>query len=131
MPSIPHRDNGKAFDEGPQGTSPEELERKRPGERLSMTRDVLDEVYDVIYDRKNNPKEGSYVASLFNDPKGLDKVLEKIGEESTEVIIAAKNGKEKEIVYECADLFFHVMILLAAKDIPLQKIREEFERRKK
>ncbi len=96
-----------------------------------MTGDVLDEVYDVICDRKNNPKEGSYVASLFNDPKGLDKVLEKIGEESTEVIIAAKNGKEREIVYECADLFFHVMILLAAKDIPLQKIREEFERRKK
>ncbi len=93
--------------------------------------DVLDEVYEVIADRKANPKEGSYMTSLYNDRKGLDKVLEKIGEESTELIIAAKNGGEKEIVCECADLFFHVMVLLAAKDIPLEKIKEEFERRKK
>jgi len=96
-----------------------------------MSRDTLDEVYAVIRDRKDHPKEGSYVASLYNDPKGLDRVLEKIGEEATEVIIAAKNGGEKEIVGECADLIFHVMILLAAKDIPLDRIREEFERRKK
>ncbi|MCD1295133.1 phosphoribosyl-ATP diphosphatase [Methanocella sp. CWC-04] len=93
--------------------------------------DVLDEVYSVIYDRKVNPKEGSYVSSIYNHRKGLDKVLEKIGEEATEVIIAAKNGKEEEIVSECADLIFHTMILLASKDIPLAKIREEFERRKK
>jgi len=96
-----------------------------------MSADILDEVYTVIRDRKEHPKEGSYVASLYGDPKGLDRVLEKIGEEATEVIIAAKNGGEKEIVGECADLFFHVMVLLAAKDIPLDRIREEFERRKK
>jgi len=96
-----------------------------------MEEDVLDEVYSVIVDRKNNPKEGSYVTSLYRDPKGLDKVLEKIGEESTEVIIAAKNGKEKEIVSESADLMFHLMIMLAAKGIPLDKVREEFVRRRK
>jgi phosphoribosyl-ATP pyrophosphohydrolase len=96
-----------------------------------MSRDMLDEVYEVICDRRKNPKAGSYVASLYNDPKGLDRVLEKIGEESTELIIAAKNGGEKEIIGESADLFFHVMILLAAKDIPLDKIREEFEKRRK
>lgn len=93
--------------------------------------DVLDEVYSVIVDRKNNPKEGSYVTSLYRDPKGLDKMLEKIGEESTEVIIAAKNGKEKEIVSESADLIFHLMVMLAAKGIPMEKIREEFVRRRK
>jgi len=93
--------------------------------------DVLDEVYAVIADRKINPQEGSYTTSLYNHRKGLDKVLEKIGEESTELIIAAKNGGEKEIIGECADLFFHAMVLLAAKDIPLSKIKEEFERRKK
>jgi phosphoribosyl-ATP pyrophosphohydrolase len=93
--------------------------------------DVLDEVYSVIKDRKENPKEGSYVTSLYRDPKGLDKVLEKIGEESTEVIIAAKNGGEKEIVSESADLIFHLMIMLAAKGIPLDKVREEFVRRRK
>lgn len=91
----------------------------------------MDEVYEVIQDRRANPKEGSYVNSLFNDKKGMDKILEKIGEESTEVIIAAKNGGKNEIVYECTDLFFHVMVLLAANDIQLSQIREEFERRKK
>jgi len=96
-----------------------------------MAEDVLDEVYSVILDRKNNPKDGSYVTSLYRDPKGLDKVLEKIGEESTEVIIAAKNGKEKEIIGESADLMFHLMIMLAAKGIPLEKVREEFVRRRK
>lgn len=96
-----------------------------------MSMDVLDEVYSVIKDRKENPKEGSYVTSLYRDPKGLDKVLEKIGEESTEVIIAAKNGREKEIVSESADLIFHLMVMLAAKDIPLDKVREEFTRRRK
>jgi phosphoribosyl-ATP pyrophosphohydrolase len=96
-----------------------------------MSPDMLDEVYEVILDRKNNPKQGSYVASLYNDPKGLDRVLEKIGEESTELIIAAKNGGENEIIGESADLFFHVMILLAAKDIPLDKIRAEFEKRRR
>lgn len=96
-----------------------------------MADDVLDEVYSVIMDRKNNPKDDSYVTSLYRDPKGIDKVLEKIGEESTEVIIAAKNGKEKEIVSESADLIFHLMIMLAAKGIPLEKVREEFVRRRK
>jgi len=93
--------------------------------------DVLDEVYAIIADRKANPREGSYTTSLYNHRKGLDKVLEKIGEESTELIIAAKNGGEEEIVGECADLFFHAMVLLAAKDIPFERIREEFERRRK
>ena len=93
--------------------------------------DILDEVYAVVCDRKAHPKAGSYVTSVYSDPKGLDKVLEKIGEEATEVIIAAKNGGEKEIVSESADLIFHIMIMLAAKDIPLDKVREEFERRRK
>ena len=92
--------------------------------------DVLDEVYDVIKDRREHPREGSYVTSLYSDKKGLDKALEKIGEESTEVIIAAKNGGEKEIVAESADLIFHLMVMLAAKDIPFQKVRDELQRRR-
>jgi len=96
-----------------------------------MGDDILDEVYAVICDRKVNPKAGSYVTSIYSDPKGLDKVLEKIGEESAEVIIAAKNGGEREIISESADLVFHIMILLAAKGIPLDKVREEFGRRRK
>jgi len=96
-----------------------------------MGDDILDEVYAVVCDRKVNPKAGSYVTSIYNDPKGLDKVLEKIGEEAAEVIIAAKNGGEREIISESADLIFHLMIMLAAKDVPLDKVREEFERRRK
>ena len=93
--------------------------------------DILDEVYAVIRDRKANPKAGSYVTSVLSDPKGLDKALEKIGEEATEVIIAAKNGRDNEIVSESADLVFHLMIMLAAKGIPLDKVREELGRRRK
>ena len=93
--------------------------------------DVFDEVYAVVADRKAHPKEGSYTTSLYSHRKGLDKVLEKIGEESTELIIAAKNGGEKEIVGECADLYFHTMVLLAAKGIPLDRVKDEFERRRK
>jgi len=96
-----------------------------------VDKDILDEVYAVVRDRKAHPKVGSYVTSVYSDPKGLDKVLEKIGEEATEVIIAAKNGGEKEIVSESADLIFHLMIMLAARDIPLDRVREEFERRRK
>ena len=92
--------------------------------------DVLDEVYAVIADRKAHPKEGSYTTGLYQHRKGTDKVLEKIGEESAELIIAAKNGQEEEIVHEAADLIFHTMVLLAAKDIPLAKVKEEFERRR-
>jgi phosphoribosyl-ATP pyrophosphohydrolase len=96
-----------------------------------VDKDILDEVYAVICDRRDNPKAGSYVNSLLSDPKGLDRILEKIGEEADEVIIAAKNGKETEIVCESADLIFHLMIMLAAKNIPLDKVIEEFERRRK
>jgi phosphoribosyl-ATP pyrophosphohydrolase len=96
-----------------------------------MGDNILDEVYAVVCDRKVNPKVGSYVNSLLSDPTGLDRILEKIGEEAAEVIIAAKNGKEREIVSESADLLFHLMIMLAAKDIPLDKVREEFARRRK
>jgi phosphoribosyl-ATP pyrophosphohydrolase len=93
--------------------------------------DIFDEVYAICADRKAHPKEGSYINRLYDDPKGFDKVLEKVGEETTEVIIAAKNGSEKEIVGETSDLMFHLMVMLAEKDIPLSKVRDELERRRR
>ncbi|WP_174590858.1 phosphoribosyl-ATP diphosphatase [Methanocella conradii] len=93
--------------------------------------DVLDEVFSVVRDRVRNPREGSYVSSLLSDPKGLDRVLEKIGEESVEVVIAAKNGRDGEIVAESADLIFHLMVMLAVKGISLDDVRAEFARRRK
>ncbi len=89
---------------------------------------ILERVYEVILDRKrdiNNPN--SYTASLFR--KGLDKILKKIGEEASEVIIACKNEKEEEIVYEVADLLFHTLVALGYFDIAPVAVYEELCRR--
>ena len=88
---------------------------------------ILQAVYDVILDRKRNPSENSYTAALMN--KGIDKILKKIGEEATEVVIAAKGGKREEIVYETSDLVFHLLVLLGYCDIPPEEIFAELRRR--
>jgi len=89
---------------------------------------VLQKVYQTIVDRKENPKQGSYTNYLFD--KGIDKMLKKVGEESAEVIIAAKNAVEGELVYEIADLLYHLMVVMAEQNIPLDKIYDEMERRR-
>lgn len=71
---------------------------------------VFEQVYDVITDRRNNPKEGSYTNYLFD--KGIDKILKKVGEEATEIVIAAKNPDKEEVKYEIADFLYHVMVLM-------------------
>lgn len=98
-----------------------------PSFAASDSSKTLDEVYDVITDRKENPKDGSYVSGLFE--KGLDKILKKIGEEAGETIIGAKNEDKKEIIYETADLWFHSMIVLSYFDITPDDIYEELGRR--
>lgn len=82
---------------------------------------------ELIRGRKTNPQDGSYTTYLFN--KGLDKILKKVGEESTEVIIAAKAEDKKETVYEIADLAYHVMVLMVEADISLDEIRDELASR--
>ena len=89
--------------------------------------DILDAVYQVVHDRKQNPSEKSYVASLY--AKGLDKILGKIGEEATEVAVAGKGGEVDEVVSEVADLWFHTLVLLSYYDLPPEKIYAELERR--
>lgn len=88
---------------------------------------TLDDVFEVIDDRKRNPKENSYVSSLFE--KGLDGILKKIGEEAGETIIGAKNKDKDEIIYEATDLFFHTLILLSYYGIEPSDIYREFDRR--
>ena len=90
------------------------------GERQDFT---LSALMALLRDRKENPKEGSYTTYLFD--KGLDKILKKVGEESTEVIIAGKAQDKKETVYEIADLVYHVMVLMVEAGIPLEAIRRE------
>ena len=89
--------------------------------------DILDAVYKVIQERKQNPSEKSYVASLY--AKGLDKILGKIGEEATEVAVGGKGGEVDEVVSEMADLWFHTLVLLSYYDLPPEKIYAELERR--
>ncbi|MBP5593414.1 MAG: bifunctional phosphoribosyl-AMP cyclohydrolase/phosphoribosyl-ATP diphosphatase HisIE [Clostridia bacterium] len=82
---------------------------------------------ELIKGRKTNPKDGSYTTYLFN--KGLDKILKKVGEESTEVIIAAKANDKKETIYEIADLAYHVMVLMTEAGISLKDIESELASR--
>jgi phosphoribosyl-ATP pyrophosphohydrolase len=89
--------------------------------------DILAAVYRVIKERKANPSNSSYTATLMS--KGVDKILKKIGEEATEVVIAGKGGNRQEIVYETADLFFHNLVLLGYYDIEPDEVYAELRRR--
>ena len=88
---------------------------------------VFEDVFAVIKDRKENPKEGSYTNYLFD--KGIDKILKKVGEEATEIIIAAKNPDPEEIKYEISDFLYHIMVLMAAKGVTWEEITEELANR--
>ena len=87
----------------------------------------LDLLMELIRERKEHPKEGSYTNYLFD--KGLDKILKKVGEESTEVIIAAKDGDKAETVYEIADLTYHILVLMIETGISLGDIHRELASR--
>lgn len=89
---------------------------------------VLKDVYDIIVDRVKNPKEGSYTNYLFD--KGIDKMLKKVGEESSEVIIAAKNKDQDEITYEVSDLIYHLLVVLVESKVTPDDIFTELEKRK-
>lgn len=82
-----------------------------------------EDLYRMLEDRKKNPKEGSYTTYLFE--KGKDKILKKIGEESTEVIIGAAKNDRSETLYEIADLAYHVMVLMVEEGIPMKELARE------
>ena len=88
---------------------------------------VFENVYAVIMDRKEHPKEGSYTNYLFD--KGIDKILKKVGEEATEIVIAAKNPNPEEIKYEISDFLYHVMVLMAEKGVTWEDITKELAQR--
>ena len=88
---------------------------------------VFEDVYNVILDRKKNRKEGSYTNYLFD--KGIDKILKKVGEEATEIVIAAKNPDPQEVKYEISDFLYHVMVLMAEKGVSWKEITKELSRR--
>ena len=88
---------------------------------------VFKDVMSVIEDRKVHPKEGSYTNYLFD--KGIDKILKKLGEEATEIVIAAKNPNPNEVKYEISDFLYHMMVLMAEKDVTWEEITTELANR--
>lgn len=88
---------------------------------------VFESVYEIIQDRKEHPKEGSYTNYLFE--KGIDKILKKLGEECTEIVIAAKNPDSEEIKYEISDFLYHCMVLMVEKGVTWEEITQELSQR--
>ena len=88
---------------------------------------VFEEVYGIIRDRKEHPKEGSYTNYLFD--KGIDKILKKVGEENTEIVIAAKNPNPEEIKYEISDYLYHLMVLMVERGITWEDVTQELSKR--
>lgn len=89
---------------------------------------VFQEEYNIILDRKNNPKEGSYTNYLFD--KGIDKILKKVGEEATEIVIAAKNPDKEELKYEIADFLYHAMVLMVNQEVTWDEVVEAIAKRR-
>ncbi len=88
---------------------------------------TLDELFAIIEDRKNNPQPGSYTVSLLEG--GADRMLQKVGEEAVEVILAAKGQGDERLVEEVADLFYHTLVLLSSRDLKLADVGAELARR--
>jgi len=92
--------------------------------------EILDEIWEIIEERASHPSEESYTSKILTHRKGIDKSLEKIGEECTEFIIAIKNKEKTRITEEAADVFYHILIALKASDVPLQLVWDELVRRR-
>ena len=89
---------------------------------------VVDDLYKIIQHRKKSGEEGSYTKYLFD--KGTDKILKKVGEECTEVIIAAKGNEKQELVNEICDLAYHILVLMADQDVNIEEVKNELINRR-
>lgn len=101
------------------------LVKKEYDDRNPLT--IFDDIMSTIIDRRENPKEGSYTNYLFE--KGIDKILKKVGEEATEIVIAAKNPDDEELKYEISDFLYHVMVLMASRGLTWKEITKELAKR--
>lgn len=90
-------------------------------------KDILDQLTQVLEERKSAPADSSYVAGLYQ--QGLDAILKKVGEEATETVMAAKDGDRQKIVYETADLWFHTLVMLSHQDLSADDVLDELARR--
>ncbi len=101
---------------------------KKAFEAESSNREVVQEVVDEIKQRRNNPVEGSYTTYLFRE--GLDKILKKVGEETTEVVIGAKNRDKAEVTSELADLTYHSLVLMEELGVTVEDVKNELRKRR-
>lgn len=92
---------------------------------------IVRELWEIICERAAHPTPDSYTSRLLSDKKGIDKVLEKVGEESTEFILAVKNGVQERTVEEAADLLFHMLVALRAADVELADVMAELKERRR
>ncbi|MBQ9081051.1 MAG: bifunctional phosphoribosyl-AMP cyclohydrolase/phosphoribosyl-ATP diphosphatase HisIE [Clostridia bacterium] len=97
------------------------------GDKEQIGAEMLGKLQRIIEDRKNNPVEGSYTSYLFE--KGVDKIAKKAGEEAVEMVIASKNEDKEELIGECADLFYHTLVLLREKGVSLSDVCTELNKR--
>jgi phosphoribosyl-ATP pyrophosphohydrolase len=105
-------------------------ESEAPDSGSDGTASILDELFAVVEDRKETLPEDSYTASLFTHEKGENAVLEKLGEETTELLLAAKDDDREEIAHESADIVYHLLVLLSMKDMDLADLRAELRERR-
>lgn len=96
---------------------------------MNLGSEILSEVFQVIEDRRKHPTTDSYVSGLMK--AGLNQILDKISEESEELIVAAREEKRENVIHEAADLLFHTMILLAKRGVSIEDIYEELKRRRR
>lgn len=98
-------------------------------EKEIQVKDIINQLYNLVEDRKANPVEGSYTNYLLSE--GKDKILKKIGEEASEIIIASKNSSKEELIYEMSDFIYHSIVLMVNDDIKISDITEEIAKRYK
>lgn len=120
--------DGSVVVEGEKQFDPSDVYGQMSQAEVSAGPAVIDELYQVILSRKAERPEGSYTTYLFE--KGIDKICKKVGEECAEVIIGAKNSKE-ELVYESADLIYHLLVLLANQGVAVEEIYQQLAKRRK
>ena len=106
---------------------PEPSGRIRRRKVSAMAENIIQNLYDTVIERRDNPSEGSYTGYLFE--QGLDKILKKCGEECSEVIIAAKNGGGKELTLELSDLLYHLSVLMVERGVTPDDLAAELDRR--
>ncbi len=92
---------------------------------------MLEELFEVIEERKRYPSENSYTARLIYHKRGINGILEKMGEEFTELLLAVKDGRKNEVIHETADLMYHILVMLSALEIRLEEVYDELRRRKR